>query len=378
MTQTPRPAGQRRAGEKRDIVVYSDPEAYASFPQLVRTNSELVLLFQVQELAKLRAASKHPHYQAFAVPRWASSRDGGLTWSRHDTCPPLGAVEDISYGSVALADGGTVTLTFSSSEAMQAIIEHGSIGYRPYQQVRQADGNVALPVSDIGPFSRFYPHGMTRTSAGKLIAAGYAPMTDGTGRTTAVFLVSEDEGRTWRTLSHIQNTERFSFSEPAIIETRDGRLLTLLRVDWDPVPAEERPDAARVGYGYYLYRSWSADGGRNWEAPERLPIWGHPPYLLRLRSGSLLLVYGHRREPYGIRAALSRDEGQTWDPAGIRTVHRFDPGSYDLGYPVATQLADGSIVCAYYGYATTDVGETMPHAIFVSVFDEAWLTASSS
>jgi len=37
------------------------------------------------------------------------------------------------------------------------------------------------------------------------------------------------------------------------------------------------------------------------------------------------------------------------------------------------QLADGSIVCAFYGYSTPDIGEKMPHGIFVSVFDEAWM-----
>jgi len=51
-----------------------------------------------------------------------------------------------------------------------------------------------------------------------------------------------------------------------------------------------------------------------------------------------------------------------------------DPGSYDMGYPVATQCPDGSIVCAFYGYSTADVGEKMPHGIFVSVFDEVWMT----
>ena len=59
------------------------------------------------------------------------------------------------------------------------------------------------------------------------------------------------------------------------------------------------------------------------------------------------------------------------DPAH---VHTFNPGSYDMGYPVATQLADGSIVCSFYGYSTPDAGEQMPHGMFVSVFDEKWLT----
>ena len=106
-------------------------------------------------------------------------------------------------------------------------------------------------------------------------------------------------------------------------------------------------------------------------------LWGHPPYLLRLAGGKLLMVYGYRRPPWEIRAILSRDEGRTWDMAtAASTVSHVHPRrDYDLGYPVATQLEDGAIVCAFYGYSTTDVGEKMPHGIFVSVFDEEWLTS---
>jgi hypothetical protein len=62
----------------------------------------------------------------------------------------------------------------------------------------------------------------------------------------------------------------------------------------------------------------------------------------------------------------------------LRTVRTFDPGHYDMGYQVAAQLPDGSIVCAFYGYSTPDIGEKMPHGIFVSVFDEAWMQAETT
>ena len=364
----------RQPGEKRDIVVHANLDIYASFPQIARTDNALVLLFQVQSLVKLRAASEHPHYQKAAVPHWATSRDGGLTWDLHETCPTLGPIRDISYGSVPLKDGGTVTLTFSSAEPLRAIVQQGRIGYRPYQQERAASGEIR-PVSDLGPFERFWPHGMTRLADGTILAAGYVPFPspEGTRKTTVAFLTSTDEGLTWVYRAHIPNANAFDFSEPDVIETRDGRLLALLRTDWDTVPVEQRSNEAKVGYGYFLYQAESVDGGRTWSEPVQLALWGHPPYLLRLASGNLLLVYGYRRAPWEIRAILSRDEGRTWDMTTLRTIHTFDPGSYDMGYPVATQLSDGAIVCAFYGYSTADVGEKMPHGIFVSVFDEAWM-----
>ena len=382
--------GSRQPGEKRDIVVYANDKEYASFPILARTDQELALLFQVQELAKLRASGEHPHYQRSAVPRWATSRDGGLTWKIHETCPPLGRVRDIGYGSAPLEDGGTVTLTFSTTEPLQAIVQHGIIGYRPYQDAGKEQGD-KYPVTSLGPFQRFYPMGMKRLADGTLLASGYVPFKSAAGRdkTTAAFLTSDDAGRTWTFRSHIPNDNPFDFSEPDIIETRDGRLLVLLRTDWDQgaVAKEAIPaDAGTTGanYGYYLYQAESKDRGKTWSEPAQLPLWGHPPYLLRLASGKLLLVCGHRRKPWGIRAVLSRDEGRTWDTASLKTVYEFPHGGIDLGYPVATQLADGAIVCTFYGYPPflkreSQAGESWvpdhtPRAVFVSVFDEKWLT----
>lgn len=364
----------RQPGEKRDIVVYADPGDYASFPQLVRTDDALVLLFQVQSLERLRAHSQHPHYQPVAVRRWATSSDGGLTWATSDTCPRLGAIRDISYSSAPLADGGSVTLTFGSSEPLWAIIQHGAIGYRPYQDVALEPGEMHI-ITDMGPFDHFNPHAITRLSDGMLLACGYSRLQmpgDRNGNTT-VFLASTDEGRTWSYRAHIPNPDPFDFSEADVIETTDGRLLALLRVDWTHVPEDQRPEEARIGYGYFLYQTESADRGHTWSVPVQLPVWGHPPCMVRLASGAILLVYGYRRPPWEIRAILSHDEGRTWDMSSLRTIHCFEPGSYDMGYPVATLLDDGSVVCAFFGYSSPDVGEKMPHGIFVSVFDEAWL-----
>ena len=49
----------------------------------------------------------------------------------------------------------------------------------------------------------------------------------------------------------------------------------------------------------------------------------------------------------------------------------WEPGNFDLGYPQATQLEDGTILCAYYGYYTEKMkGRLKPCGIFVSLFDE--------
>ncbi len=69
-----------KTGEKRDVVVYANDEEYASFPSLVRTDDELVLIFTAQNLEKLRASGGHPHFHdpSIAMPLWVTSRDGGM------------------------------------------------------------------------------------------------------------------------------------------------------------------------------------------------------------------------------------------------------------------------------------------------------------
>ena len=59
-------------------------------------------------------------------------------------------------------------------------------------------------------------------------------------------------------------------------------------------------------------QSESTDGGRTWSVPHTIGVWGLPSFLLRLRNGDLLMTYGHRRDPLGNQARLSRDNGKTW------------------------------------------------------------------
>ena len=72
---------------------------------------------------------------------------------------------------------------------------------------------------------------------------------------------------------------------------------------------------------------------------------GNPPALVLLQDGRLCLTYGYRAAPYGIRARLSRDDGNSW---GKEIILRDDGGSYDLGYTRTLQRPDGTLVTVYY------------------------------
>jgi hypothetical protein len=97
----------------------------------------------------------------------------------------------------------------------------------------------------------------------------------------------------------------------------------------------------------HLWQGVSRDGGRTWES-RRSGVKGHPPSgLVTLRDGRLVLSYGYRHPPHGIRAVISDDEGLTWKADDVMVL-RNDGAGPDLGYPRSMQLDDETILTVYY------------------------------
>ena len=104
---------------------------------------------------------------------------------------------------------------------------------------------------------------------------------------------------------------------------------------------------ASVSQGESLWQGVSHDRGRTWQA-RKTGVKGHPPSgLVALGDGRLVLTYGYRHPPYGIRAVISNDEGLTWDTDHV-IVLRNDGAGFDLGYPCSMELEDGTILTVYY------------------------------
>ena len=101
--------------------------------------------------------------------------------------------------------------------------------------------------------------------------------------------------------------------------------------------------------GMAVWVSDSDDDGRTWSSPPRKVTdeWQHPADLLLLSDGTVLMSFGSRHPPYGVRALTSRDEGQT---LGYRhnIVLVDNCSGWDCGYPTSLALPDGKILTAYY------------------------------
>ena len=150
---------------------------------------------------------------------------------------------------------------------------------------------------------------------------------------------SRDKGKSWTdpVIAAADPLGRFSFHETGLLQVPSGKIIGIHRVH----------QLGEYEYGWYLYQTDSHDDGKTWTPPRKLPMWGGPAHLIRLQSGSILCVYGYRRPPFGVRACLSHDDGETWDIAN-EFIIRADGIDADVGYPTSVQLPDGTIFTAWY------------------------------
>ncbi len=127
------------------------------------------------------------------------------------------------------------------------------------------------------------------------------------------------------------------FQEPHIIQTGEKSFLGVIRYQREKSP---------LGYEseFSMWATHSNDGGRKWTKPTKMCD-GSPPHLMRHSRGTIILTYGQRIRPYGIRVATSDDDGKSWR----NEIVLWDKGiSTDLGYPCSVELKDGRIQTIFY------------------------------
>jgi len=180
-----------------------------------------------------------------------------------------------------------------------------------------------------------------RCRDGRVIIPVYAfPAADSTydpGSMSSTLLVSKDEGKTWAApVTMAQGIPGVrGFCEPAAVETRPGVLRAMHRVE-----------TPKGGTDCCFWTNQSTDGGRTWSEPQHTGILsGACPRLLPLSDGRLLLTFGRRFKPCGIRAMISNDGGATWgDTAWLLRETR----SGNQGYTSSVELGGGRMLTVSY------------------------------
>ncbi len=188
------------------------------------------------------------------------------------------------------------------------------------------------------------PHGPCALKNGGLLYMGnpkvYEEQKQLTPEKNVLEVWFSPDGGNWEKYAAIENPRKgLYFCEAHIAELPDHTLLGTIRVQGE---LKNGNYSERV---FCVYQTESADGGKTWTAPHKTVEFGSPPQVLVHSSGTLVLVYGYRREPFGERAKISNDDGRTWSE---ELILRDDAPNSDLGYPASVELKDGRILTLYY------------------------------
>lgn len=264
-----------------------------------------------------------------STTRQARSLDGGVTWT----------IEVPTYLDEKGAERSIQELPVSIdfSKPGFAARFRGDRFFYSYDRCHTWEGPFQLP-----GFGR--PGLLARTDYivddSQTLTAFIATEKDGGGEGWPCAIRTKDGGLTWQRIGWIgqQPPSGYGYSiMPATIRLGEQGYLSMIR---------------RAGVEDRSRRWWiegyvSHDNGLSWYLLDQPHIdnGGNPAAMVRLDDGRIAVVYGWRKPPYGLRARISDDNGQTWND---EIILRDDGASWDIGYPRMVQRPDGLCLVIYY------------------------------
>lgn len=339
-----------------DITVYRDERFHSAFPSVVRRpDGELLVAFRRAPDRRRVGEPKVWHADPNSLPVLVRSRDDGRSWSEPEIVytHPFGGSQDPCM--VQLADGSLVLTSYAwawmTPETIRGLRRPISVNLENFvflggYLVRSSDngktwGQPVIPPHlereicfDIfgQPIPAYNRGALTEGRDGRLYWVVACNLSVSPPKWETHLLISADKGATWKYSAPVAQDPKVSFSETSIHETPQGDLVAFMRT----ASADDHLAIAR-----------STDGGKTFQPWENIGFQGHPFHALRLPDGRVLLVYGYRHPPYGVRARVL-DPECTNAATAPETVLRDDGGGYDLGYPWSTMLSDRRALVVYY------------------------------
>lgn len=341
--------------KEKDIIIYSDDQYHSAFPSVVRRpDGELILAFRRAPDRSIFGEKGTSHTDPNSYLVQVRSTDNGETWTKNPElilAHPFGGSQDPCM--IQLADDSIICTSYGWAlprddawKSFGKIARAGEFNFFGGYLVRSTDGGntwsdpivpPAAPGDDTKtafntPLPVYNRGGLYQGKSGRLFWA-VATQVNGepAGRTENHLMYSDDGGLNWTYGAPIAQDPKVVFNEASIYETPKGDLVVFIRTD----AFDDHTVVAR-----------STDGGKSFTW-EDAGFQGHPHYPTRLPDGRVLLVYGYRHSPIGIRARILNAECTDYKEAA-EIVLREDGGDGDIGYPWATVMADGRVLVSYY------------------------------
>ena len=340
-----------------DVTIYQDENFYSSFPSIVRRpDGELLVAFRRAPNRRKFGGGKYSHSDPTSQLVTVRSKDSGKTWSKEPQlmyAHPLGGSQDpcmvqLRDNSILCTSYGWALLERNQIENLRQPVAASSSGFTFLGGfiLRSTDGARSWQAPIIPPAATGEP--VRDTSGNLLPARGRGAMCEGKdgrlywvvqtaagsgshNRTEVHLMISEDKGLTWKDSAVVASDPKIGFNETSIYETPKGDLVAFVRT---------------AGLDGHLVVSRSTDKGKSFKW-EDTGVVGYPAHAVRLPDKRVLLVYGYRTAPYGIRARVL-DAECTNVASAPEVILRNDGGSGDLGYPWATVISKKRALVVYY------------------------------
>ncbi|MEA4917214.1 sialidase family protein [Proteiniphilum sp.] len=340
----------------RDITIYNDARFYSAFPSVVRgKNGEFLVAFRRAPDRRIFGEPGSNHVDPNSYLVMVRSTDGE-NWTKEPElmyAHPFGGSQDPCL--LKLRDGTLICTSYSWAFVLPSGVPNlkepyhmadgrayflGGYVIRSHDNGKTWEGPDYPPhipsevhYSALGNPLPAYNRGvMYEEEDGRILWVVAVNDKKTPRKISAHLLTSDDKGITWEYACPVATDDTYSFSEASLHKTPKGDIVAFLRTtDMDDIACIAR----------------STDGGKSFQPWEKMDFRGHPLHALRLSDNKVLLTYGYRHEPYGIRARILNPECTDFKTAP-EIVLREDGGSTDLGYPWSVQLDENKVLVVYY------------------------------